>query len=163
MQKHKYKVVGANKQTGTDSSMTVIATSVAEAEQIASDRGMFVSDTIRLNEEVGIFDELLYKPKFDKEFYTQPQPQPQPQPASNSNSDDVNGKVASGIILLVLGLFLLIIFAFFYDTTVSSGYGYSSVHNIGLQQNRMIGSLSGIASITIGIILIAIGSNKPKN
>jgi hypothetical protein len=65
-----------------------------------------------------------------------------------------------GRLLLIVGGCLAGFFLFIYDTTVSSGYG--EVHNLGLQQNRTLGSVAGMIMAAVGAILLALDKRPPN-
>ena len=58
-----------------------------------------------------------------------------------------------GRLLLVAGLILAGFFLFFYDTT-GGRIGEARIHNIGLLQNRMLGSIAGMVMAVVGAILL---------
>ncbi|QDV87167.1 hypothetical protein [Stieleria magnilauensis] len=68
-----------------------------------------------------------------------------------------------GVFLIALGIFLSAYFGLFYDTSVpvssfDSTTGVTSpkyVNNIGLQQNRLLGFVSGVGCFHAGVTLIA--------
>jgi len=51
---HKYKVLGADKITGNDRCEIVTTSSISEAGEIATSRGMYVSTVEMLNEEASV-------------------------------------------------------------------------------------------------------------
>jgi hypothetical protein len=67
--------------------------------------------------------------------------------------------LAIGIPLICIGLGLILFFCAVYDTTVPVHWDFwvARVHNIGLMQNRLIGTLVGIVSLAAGIALTVIG------
>ena len=58
-----------------------------------------------------------------------------------------------GVVLVSVGIALLIGFGVLYDTTVDAD-GFGKLHNIGLQQNRLLGFVGGIAAILLGGVLL---------
>jgi RNA polymerase subunit RPABC4/transcription elongation factor Spt4 len=67
---------------------------------------------------------------------------------------------ASGVssLLIICGILCSIYFWFFYETSVSTGFG--DVNNIGLMQNRQLGLIVGIGVVIIGVIMFAISKKS---
>lgn len=95
-----------------------------------------------------------------------------PHQGAPSESDGNNGNpglFVSGVILTILGISIAVYFFFIYDTSVSvsteyfPGFGRiggGSVHNQGLMQNRLIGSIAGMVIAGIGSILLITSHKK---
>lgn len=98
-----------------------------------------------------------------------PKPQPRPtasparpvalpatvQPASPASSvASLSVLLIEGIVIASLGVSLTLYFAFFYHTTVINELG-GETYNIGLQQNRLLGFIGGIALGMTGSLLAA--------
>ena len=75
-----------------------------------------------------------------------------------------------GQILLSVGLFIACYFLFVYDTTVADNekfdtpfgrFGGGRFHNLGLQQNRMLGSIAGMIMAAVGAIMVVIDKKIP--
>jgi hypothetical protein len=62
------------------------------------------------------------------------------------------------VLLIICGLICSISFWFFYDTSVSMGFG--DVNNIGLMQNRQLGVIVGIGMVIVGVIVLAISKKS---
>ena len=60
--------------------------------------------------------------------------------------------------LIVGGILCSMFFWFFYDTSVSTGFG--NVNNIGLMQNRQLGLIAGIGLVIVGVIVLAISKKR---
>lgn len=66
-----------------------------------------------------------------------------------------------GVFLVVVGLAVASIFLWGYDTSrYVSGVG--RVHNQGLLQNRLLGSIVGLVLFVVGIVLAAVGARQQK-
>jgi hypothetical protein len=61
--------------------------------------------------------------------------------------------------LICIGVVLILFFAVLYDTSVSDFTG-SRVHNVGLMQNRLIGTLIGFGCLAVGITLALAGRKR---
>ena len=62
------------------------------------------------------------------------------------------------VILIIAGLCCGLYFLFWYDTSVSTLLG--DVNNVGKLQNRQLGMICGLASLLVGILLLAIRRRK---
>jgi hypothetical protein len=68
-----------------------------------------------------------------------------------------------GWILIIGGLCVACFFGLIYDTTVSTTFfeADARIHNMGLQQNRMLGCIAGLIAAAVGIVMVAIDAKLP--
>ena len=62
---------------------------------------------------------------------------------------------------IIIGALTAGYFLFFYHNTVGS-VGGTEVNNIGLMLNRLLGSISGMVMIVVGVILLVTDTKKPS-
>jgi hypothetical protein len=67
-----------------------------------------------------------------------------------------------GGLILTLGIIISVFFLFLYDTSVptNGAFGIDRIHNIGLQQDRTLGSITGLAIAVVGAFKLILGSRK---
>lgn len=70
--------------------------------------------------------------------------------------------VKNGAGVLVLGCLITGYFAFLFDVTVPVSNGTERVVNLGLMNDRQIGTIVGIGVALAGIILLVLGRNYPE-
>ena len=87
--------------------------------------------------------------------------------AQNENGRPTPTATILGWIFVSLGLGLIFYFGFVYDTTLQAEPQWDSsgrriegdfYHNAGLQDNRLLGFLSGLSLVMVGSISIALGA-----
>ena len=67
-----------------------------------------------------------------------------------------------GGLILTLGIIISVFFLFLYDTSVptNGAFGIDRIHNIELQQDRTLGSITGLAIAVVGAFKLILGSRK---
>lgn len=88
------------------------------------------------------------------ELYSWPPPEPFESLPQPSVSVDTKPLTTWGWVLIFGGLCVAGFFGLLYDTSVYGGG--ERVHNIGLQQNRMLGCIAGIIAAAVGALMVAI-------
>lgn len=73
--------------------------------------------------------------------------------STNPSANYLMGDI--GVVMVVLGVLVAGYFLFGYETAVSSHSLPDRVHNLGLQQNRYLGSTVGFVMVIVGTIFIA--------
>lgn len=145
----KYKVIGVRGTDGSECRFFLRAENEAEALAKSKEKGVFPTNVIDIPLDV---EEQSEESGAIRDENTVP------------NLSQSRPLVYYGGVLLAAGLLGIAQFGFFYDTTVtatSGGYlGVPAqthrVHNIGKQQNRMLGFIFGIAAAGIGVVLLAL-------
>ena len=139
---NKYKVTGADKESGKDVKMFISAKTPQKAA--AKAKGMYVSSVENLDEDPSVLS------KINGVLNT---PIIKPIPLDISEKD-LFFRLLS-LLLIICGL---VIFWYYVSEYSATAYSPSSsnVHNIGLMQNRLIGCISGLFAMATGIVTIAI-------
>ncbi|KAB2654418.1 MAG: DUF4339 domain-containing protein [Verrucomicrobia bacterium] len=63
--------------------------------------------------------------------------------------------------VIIIGALIAGYFLFFYSTTVGTD-SHTNVNNIGLMLNRLLGSIVGMVTIVVGVILLVTDTKKPS-
>jgi hypothetical protein len=63
--------------------------------------------------------------------------------------------------IIIIGALIAGYFLFFYSTTVGTD-SHTNVNNIGLMLNRLLGSIVGMVTIVVGVILLVTDTKKPS-
>jgi hypothetical protein len=64
-----------------------------------------------------------------------------------------SGLMAFGVLLCIVGCLITLVYWLIYDTTV----GYESTHNLGLMNNRVVGTIVGVG-MALGGLIVSLGS-----
>ncbi len=63
--------------------------------------------------------------------------------------------------VIIIGALIAGYFLFFYSTTVGTD-SHTNVNNIGLMLNRLLGSIVGMVTVVVGVILLVTDTKKPS-